>query len=83
MKYPHRLWAGLVALDQLLGALVTGWPDVTLSAWAYMWDITKIRSWPRRLIDGIFFLQANHCLDAYLMELEQKQMPEEFRHEHY
>jgi hypothetical protein len=33
--YPNRPRALLIALDQLLGVIVTGWPDATLSAWAW------------------------------------------------
>ena len=46
--YLHDL---LVACDQLLNALLGGWPDETLSSRCWRWHKDGVRSWPCRLID--------------------------------
>lgn len=51
MKYYFKV--GL-AVDQLLNALMGGWPDESFSARAYRWDRDNKRSWPLRIINHIF-----------------------------
>lgn len=69
----------LVAVDQLANTLLGGWADETLSAKAHRcrsragWDIA------RRVINGIFFWQTNHCLASFNAELERRQLPVEYR----
>lgn len=61
----------LIALDQFLFCVLSlgrYHPDITLSAQAYIWDITGKRSWPRRVIDALFFWQGGHCRLAYISE---------------
>jgi hypothetical protein len=77
-RYPHRGWAFIVALDQAVGALITGWPDPTISAWAWVWERDGKRAWPRKLIDGLFFWDKYHCRESYRMELEARHLPPEF-----
>lgn len=55
MTYYHKV--GL-ALDQLLNALMGGMPDESVSARAYRWDRDGKRSWPKKFINGLFFLAA-------------------------
>jgi hypothetical protein len=70
----------LIAIDQLATALVGGWPDETLSSFAYRleqqgkpWGIT------RKWIDALFFLAPGHCARAYQAERTRAQFPPEFR----
>ena len=82
MKYPDRLRATVIALDQLLAAVITGWPDATLSAWAWAWERDGKRAWPRILIDGIalhIFRDPNHCEESYTSERTGLQLPPELR----
>lgn len=80
MPYPKAL---LVALDQLGNALLFGWPDETLSSRAYRMAKSGKRSWPRRLIDTIFFWdkagQKGHCELSFESEREGRQLPPELR----
>ena len=46
--------AVLIATDQLLNALLGGWPDETLSSRAWRWEQHDVRNWPRRVIDSLF-----------------------------
>lgn len=79
--YPNRPRALLIALDQLLGVIVTGWPDATLSAWAWVWERDGKRALPRRLIDrlALLFGDKDHCLESYRSEYEGGQLPPGFR----
>ena len=76
MKYPHKI--GL-ALDQLLNAVLGGYPDESLSARAYRWDRDGKRRWPKRIINLIFFWMRDHCYSAYHCEQELRHMPPEYR----
>lgn len=71
--------AVLIAADQLLNALLAGWPDETLSSRAYRWEQNGVRSWPRRVIDRLFFWEKQHCYQSYLSEREGRQLPPELR----
>lgn len=50
--YAYKL---LVACDQLLNALLDGWPDETLSSRCWRWHKDDVRSWPCRIIDALFW----------------------------
>lgn len=76
MTYPHKI--GL-ALDQLLNAILGGYPDESLSARAYRWDVDGKRSWPKKIINAMFFWQRDHCYSAYHCEQELRHMPPEYR----
>ena len=65
----------LIAMDQVLNALLGGMADETLSARAHRMHIKGKRSWPRSAINMLFFLQADHCLGAYESELQRRQLP--------
>lgn len=73
------LKAVLIAADQLVNALLAGWPDETLSSRAFRWEKTGVRKWPRRLIDRLFFWEKQHCFQSYQSEREGRQLPPEFR----
>ncbi|SEJ46842.1 hypothetical protein SAMN05216201_10993 [Pseudomonas linyingensis] len=70
----------LIAIDQLVNVLLAGWPDETLSSRAYRMDGRKRRwSLARRVIDGLFFWQADHCRRAFESERERRHLPPEAR----
>lgn len=70
----------LIAIDQLLGAAILGnEPDMTISAQAWLWQIKGQRSWPRKLIDSVFWLDKNHCEESFKAEAQRKQVPPEAR----
>ncbi len=76
MTYGKKI---LIGIDQLLNALLAGWPDETLSSRAYRWDVDGVRKWPRKAIDTMFFWEKNHCWESYRSEWERRQMPPELR----
>lgn len=76
MTYANKV---LIAADQFVNALLAGWPDETLSSRAWRWEKNGVRSWPRRLIDRIFFWESEHCFQSYLSEREGRQLPPELR----
>ena len=72
----------LVALDQLLNALIPGgWADETLSA--RCWRLRERTGWgiARRVIDvvALLFRDKNHCEVSYQSELLRLQCPPELR----
>lgn len=70
----------LVAIDQLINALIGGWADETLSSCAYRMDQKGARAAPLRcLIDTIFFWQPEHCKQAFESERNRLQLPPEER----
>lgn len=69
----------LIAFDQLLNALLAGWPDETLSSRAFRWEQEGVRSWPRVVIDHLFFWETEHCYQSYISEREGRQLPPELR----
>ena len=71
----------LTALTQLLNTLLGGYPDESTSSRAHRQQ-HKLR-WrvARRVINGLFFWQADHCEQAYLEELRYRQTDPDIRHE--
>ena len=69
----------LVAVDQLVNALLAGYCDETLSSRAWRWDNDGVRSWPRRVVDALFFWEKNHCRESYVSERDGRQLPPELR----
>ena len=74
-----RTKAILIAIDQLVNAVCGGWPDETLSSRAWRWEKDGVRSWPRELIDVLFFFDPGHCSESYLSERRGLQLPPEMR----
>ena len=50
MAYLHNL---LVACDQLVNAVMGGWPDETLSSRCWRWHVDGVRHWPCRWLDRL------------------------------
>lgn len=69
----------LIALDQLGNALLGGWPDETFSSRCWRWHVGGVRSWPRRVVDGLFFWEREHCRGSYESERTGRQLPPELR----
>lgn len=56
--------AVLIGLDQLVNALLGGWPDETLSSRCWRLSLAG-RDWPRRLVDRLLFWDRNHCRESF------------------
>ena len=70
----------LIALDQLGTAILGGWPDETMSSYAFRLDMQgKPFGFMRRVIDALFFWDDDHCRKAWLAEMRRKQVPLEMR----
>lgn len=67
-----------IALDQLVNAVLGGYPDETLSARCF-----REHRWQRYVIDGLFFWQAEngrgHCEQCYWYEQKRMDLPVEYR----
>lgn len=76
--YAYKL---LVACDQLLNALLDGWPDETLSSRCWRWHKDDVRSWPCHWLDTLaaLFGDEDHCRSAYDSERRRRQLPPELR----
>ena len=68
----------LVALDQLVNALIGGYADETLSSRAHRRRL-RGKGGVAWVIDHVFFWQDEHCKASYESELERAQLPVEFR----
>jgi hypothetical protein len=64
----------LIALDQLVNALLGGWADETLSSRA--WRTSKTLA---RVIDTILWFDKDHCFESYVSEQLRTQLPPELR----
>lgn len=66
-----------IAFDQQINALLGGSPDETLSARAYRTEQQgkAFGRFFRPLIDAIFFFDSHHCHQAWLAEVNKKQLP--------
>lgn len=73
--------AALVCLCPRLPRAGLWWADETISAHCWRWHINGIRSWPRRLVDGVALILGDddHCLESYKSEVEGRQLPPEMR----
>jgi hypothetical protein len=75
MKYILNV---LIAIDQLVNALIGGYPDETLSASAWLGE-QQGKFFPcifRPLIDFLFLpIERNHCANAYFSEFKGTQRP--------
>lgn len=71
----------LLALDQLVNAMLGGWADEALSARAHRMKVKghPYWGWIANAINQLFFWQADHCLMAYEAEAKRWQLPPEFR----
>ncbi|WP_424408111.1 DNA helicase UvrD [Pasteurella sp. PK-2025] len=83
-KLNQWLYNVIIAIDQLVNAILGGWADETLSSRAYRGAMLEKQPRKRwrviyRLIEALFFFEKNHCKTAYESELNRKQYPKEFR----
>lgn len=69
----------LIAIDQLVNALLGGWADETLSARCYRKRHKRIFRIAEAVIDSLFFFQLEHCKEAYRSERLRLQSPPEER----
>jgi hypothetical protein len=71
----------LIAFDQLINALLSGFADETLSSRAHRMSVKRHRYWwwVSAFIDALFFWQQNHCMRAYENEKRRMQLPPELR----
>lgn len=75
-RWGHQV---LIGIDQLFNTLLAGYADETLSARAYRCRAKRKWAVIMKLIDGVFFWQHAHCRGAYMMEIQRKQYPLEYR----
>ena len=75
---PRWLLQVLIAVDQLINALLWGFADETLSARAWRMQ-HRSRRWgfARRLFDAL--LGPEHCFESYISERLRAQSPPEER----
>lgn len=74
----------LIAIDQLANALLGGYADETLSSRIHRGAVLATkprRRWliARRVVNGLFWWQTDHCYGAYRSELRRYQMPPSMR----
>lgn len=74
------LYQVLIAIDQLVNALLLGYADETLSSRAYRAH-SKGRFWGQVFMPVIntLFFSRNHCAEAYNSERLRLQVPPEAR----
>ena len=77
MKHGEQM---LIAFDQFVNACIGGWADETLSCRAWR-QREKKRLWKimRRVIDALFFMQKEHCRQAFESEKNRRHFPPEMR----
>lgn len=76
----HRFHQTIVALDQVLNAMLGGWADETISSRAYrLQDKHKHWAITRKVLDIIFFFDEEHCKTSYYSEKMRQHMPPEIR----
>jgi hypothetical protein len=51
----------------------------TISSRAWRWELNGKRSWPRVLIDALFFFDPDHCRESFESERTGRQLPPEMR----
>lgn len=68
MRYLKQLW---IAVDQLLNALLGGWPDETLSARCWRERHKRHYAIAVRVINTLFWWQSNHCRGAFAKEVDR------------
>lgn len=74
----------LIAVDQLVNAVLGGEPDETLSSLAYRLNRDRGQEhWrfalPQKIINRVFWFQPQHCQQAYESERSRAQLAPEFR----
>lgn len=84
----HWITQVVIALDQVLNAILGGYADETLSSCSYrMWRDGKRSGRLMPVIDKFFFWEkyppevVGHCHSAYLSELARQGLPPSMRNE--
>jgi hypothetical protein len=77
--FVRRIKATLIALDNLVAAVIWGYPGLTISAQMYRWELQGKRSWPRKLVDLIFWFDPDHCRKSYENEVAGLRLPRDMR----
>ena len=83
----HNWHQILVSADQFLTTMLCSiffptersYADETLSCRSMRWEWNRVRKWPRRFIDRLFFWEQDHCYQSYIFEREGRQLPPELR----
>lgn len=83
MQFKHNLFQLAVAFDQFLNVLVCmivepkhkHWADETFSAHLYRHYLKGEWVWLRNLVNMMFFLQEDHCKEAYESECNREHSP--------
>ena len=70
----RRLKQVLIAIDQLLNALLGGYADESLSSRAYRLSQEGF-TWPKTFIDTLLWFDEDHCYESYLAEIHRRQLP--------
>ncbi len=89
MPLYQRITNMLITLDQFLWVFLTlgkGYPDETISAAMHRMNLEGklIGRIFEPIIDNffyIFLLESKHCLNSYISERENKQLPKHYRKE--
>lgn len=87
MKLKHNLFQLSVAFDQFLNVLICmilepndkHWADETLSAHTHRHYLKGEWVWFRNVVNKLFFLQNDHCKEAYDSEKDRAHLPPEER----
>lgn len=71
----------LIAVDQLVNTLFSGYADETLSSRAHRMRVKnhKYWKWTASFIDVLFFWDPNHCETSFHSERSRMQLPPEMR----
>jgi threonine aldolase len=69
----------LIAIDQLINALLFGMADETLSA--RIWRNREKQGWKqaRLIVDWLLWFDKDHCYNSYLSEIYRRQYPKVYR----
>jgi len=71
--------AVLIALDNLVAAAIWGYPGLTISAALYRRELKGKSSWPRKLVDKVFWFDPDHCRLSYENEVNGMRLPRDMR----
>lgn len=77
---PYGYFCNLfIAVDQFFNALFGGSCEETISAVMWRWHADGKRHWPYYVVNCLFFWQDDHCYQAYLSELDRKQLGDAYK----
>lgn len=73
-----RLREVAVAIDQLANAILGGYAQETISSRCWRLRDYRPYSTMRRVIDGLFFWQQDHCRISYESQVRRRNMPSDY-----